>query len=223
MEKFALFDANMALVKDAKDVSRYFAESIMNIYGMIVSVNLAEYQGMSAKETAMEILKKNGLKEDEIEERLDRLLEDLPYSYYNEAWSDRVLVIDGAERLLGSLRNKDIGIGMATGEPQRIAKMRLDKVKLSSYFSFGSYAEDGISPKEIINTALNRASAELGLQSDEGILFSAFPRFISAARESGMYAVGVAGARFSTAELISAGANEAAQSLKEEPKILRQL
>ena len=222
MEHFALFDSNMTIVSDAKDVSKYVAESIMNIYGMIVAVDLKEYPGLSAKELALEILKKNGLKEPEIQERLDRFLEDLPYSYYNVAWSDRITVADGATQLLDELRGKGVGLGIATGEPQRVSKMRLDKVKMSGYFTFGSYAEDGISPKEIIDTALNRASSEFGLQVEEGFFFSAFPHFISAAREAGIYAVGVAG-RFTAADLSAAGANETLQSFRDKPKLLKEL
>ncbi len=222
MEHFALFDSNNTVARDVKDISKYVSESIMNIYGLIVDVDLKRYPGMSSKELALEILKENGLKEQEISERLNRFLEDLPYSYYNVAWSDRITVAEGAVQLLDELKRNNIGLGITTGEPQRISKMRLDKVKLSDYFTFGSYAEDGISPREIIDAALNRASSELGLQAEEGFYFSPFPRFISAGREAGLYTVGVPGV-FNTMDLSSAGANEVLQSFKDKPKMFKEL
>ncbi|MCL5427994.1 MAG: HAD family hydrolase [Candidatus Marsarchaeota archaeon] len=222
MEHFALFDTNMTIVSDAKDVSRYFAESIMNIYGLVVEVDLKAHMGLSAKELAMETLKENGLNEQEIQDRLSRLLEDLPYSYYNVAWSDKIIVSDGAKQLLDDLKGRGVGLGIATGEPMRISRMRLDRVKMAGYFTFGSYAEDGMTPKEIIDTALNRASSEFGLQAEEGFFFSASPRFVRAAREAGVYSVGVA-SMSSAADLSSAGANETMHSLKEKPRLFKEL
>ncbi len=222
MENFALFDVNATIATDAKDISGYVAESIRNIYGIIARVKLAKYPGFTSKEVAIEVLKENGLKDDEIDERLDRYLEDLPYSYYNVAWSDRIIVIDGAKQLLEELRKKDVKIGIATGEPKRVSKMRLDKIGLSEYFTFGSYAEDGITPKEVIDAAVTGAS-ELGMQASNGFFFSAFPRFINAAKESGVYSIGVATTKFRKDELSAAGANEAIGSLKEWPRVIKRI
>ena len=218
MENFALFDANMTVVRDAKDISPYVAESIRNIYGMIVEVDLKKYPGLSSKEVAIEVLREHGLKEDEIDERLDRYLEDLPYSYYNVAWSDKILVMDGAKQFLENLKKKDVVIGIATGEPQRVSKMRLDKVGMSSYFTFGSYAEDGLLLTDILAAAMDKATAEHGLQPDQGFFFSSLPRFVAAAKEVGLYSIGVATGGFGKDELKAAGADEAISSLKDRPK-----
>ncbi len=222
MEKFALFDTNMTVATDAKDISGYVAESIRNIYGIIAEVNLGSYPGLTSKEVATEVLRKYGLSEDEISERLDRYLEDLPYSYFNVAWSDRISVADGAKQLLDELKRKEVKIGIATGEPQRVSKMRLEKTGLLPYFTFGSYAEDGMLPKEIIESALNKVSSEFGLQASDGFFISSFPRFIHAAKEASIYSIGVSGI-YSATELLASGADEVIKSLKEKPKAVQKI
>lgn len=207
----------MTVVRDLKDISMYVSESIRNIYGIITEVQLSKYPDMTSKEIAKEVLRGH-LTEREIDERLDRYLEDLPYSYYNVAWSDRIVVMDGAQQLLDSFKKKEIGLGIATGEPQRVAKMRLEKVGLDKHFTFGTYAEDGFSPKEILESGMDRISSEMGLAADQGAIFTTSPRFVSAAKALGLYAIGVAANGASKETLKSEGAAEIIGSLKDKTK-----
>lgn len=223
MDRFALFDTNMTLLKEVKDISFSVTESIRNIYGINTTVDLSEYPDLTAKEVATAVLKKHNLKHAEIEERLDRYCEDLPYSYYNVLWSDRVVVMDGAKSMLELLQKKDVGIGIATGDPERVAKMRLDKVGLSGYFTFGTYAENGISPTDILESGMDKIGSELGLQTDQGMFFTASPRFVNAAKAVGLYAIGVADSGAKKQALKDAGASEIISTLKEKPKMLSRI
>ncbi len=223
MDMFALFDTNKTIVTDKKDISAYVSESIRNIYGIITEVYLDKYEGLTAKETAYQILKENGLSEKEITERLDRYLEDLPYSYYNVAWSDKIDVFDGAKLLLDTLKKKDVLLGIATGEPLRVAKMRLEKVSLEKYFSLNASAENGMTPSLILSSALDVASSEYDLDKTDGIFFSSSKRFIQAAHDLGLYAIGVSKNPEMMKEFINSGSNEVLSSLKEKPQILKKI
>lgn len=219
MEGFVLFDTYGTVVKNAKDISPYVAESIMNIYGIIVKVDLSKYKGLTSKQIAWEVLKENNFDEKEIEPRLDRYMEDLPYSYYNVAWSDKLNVVDGSKELLEELQKKDFLIGIATGEAEPVAKLRLQKAGLEQYFKFGGYGEDGITFDEIVSKALKRAE-EQGLQKEDGLMILSNPVLIRIAKKAGVRVVGVESEGTPVKELKEAGADLIVKNLKDKGRII---
>lgn len=223
MKGFALFDPNKTIVYNAKDISEYVAESIRNIYGVIVTINLDKYEGMTSKAIVKASLTEHGFDEKEITARLDRIMEDLPYSYYNVAWSDTVNVAEGAKELLAELKKLDVLVGIATGEAEKVSKMRLEKANLQNYFSFGSYGEKGIEMSDIIKHAVYSAESEFGIPKEKGVLVATSPSIISAGKALGIKVVGVLNNKHNQEELKSAGADTIVKSLKEKGKIISML
>lgn len=218
-ESFALFDTYRTVVRNAKNISPYVRESIMNIYGIIVDVDLRRYTGLTSKQTAKSILLENGFPAKEIDQRLSRYMEDLPYSYYNVAWSDTLVVTDGAGELFDEMERRNVLIGIATGEAERIAKMRLDKIKMGQYFKFGAYGEDGITFNEILSKGLRRAE-EQGLQMENGVVFLSDPVLLSIAKTTGMRTIGVEIEGVSGKDLKAAGADLLVKNFKEKERII---
>jgi phosphoglycolate phosphatase-like HAD superfamily hydrolase len=194
----------------------------MNIYGVIVDVDLKKYPGLTSKQIARSVLLENGFSDEEINPRLDRYMEDLPYSYYNVAWSDKIIVTDGAKELLDELTKRSIFIGIATGEAQRVAKMRLGKVKIDNYFKFGAYGEDGMIFNEILAKSI-KIARDNGLQEDEGIVVVANPVSVSIAKILGMKVVALETSEASRKELAAAGADLIIKNFREIDKIIREI
>ncbi len=217
-----IFDTHDTVARNAKDISAYVRESIMNIYGVIVDVELSKYPGLTSKQIARSILLDNGFGEDEINPRLDRYMEDLPYSYYNVAWSDKIIVTDGARELLDELTKREIFIGIATGEAQRVAKMRLGKVKIDSYFKFGAYGEDGMIFNEILSKSI-KIARDNGLQEDEGVVVVANPVSVSISKILGMKVVALETSENSRKELATAGADLIVKNFRDIDKIIREI
>lgn len=218
-EGFALFDTYETVAKNAKDVSGYVAESIMNIYGVIVKVDLGKYEGLTSKQAVKEILLEYGLPEADIDARLDRYLEDLPYSYYNVAWSDKIQVTDGAKDLLEDMEKKEILVGIATGEEERVAHMRLGKLGIDQHFKFGAYGEAGLIFNDILENALKK-SEELGVPRENGIYIASTPSLINIANRAKIRTVGVETDKHSKEELKNAGADITVKSLKDKGRII---
>jgi beta-phosphoglucomutase-like phosphatase (HAD superfamily) len=218
-EGFVLFDTYKTVVRNAKDISHYVEESIMNIFGIIVKINLAEYDGLSSKQIARAILLENGFHEKDISHKLDRYMEDLPYSYANVAWSDTIEVTEGAGELLEELEKRDVLVGMATGEAEKVAKMRLNKVKMDHYFKFGAYGEEGMTFSEILEKGLKKAE-ENGFQKEDGILIVSSPTSVSIGKSLGIRTVGVETKGVQVKELKAAGADLVVKDLKEKERII---
>ncbi|MGC8479223.1 MAG: HAD family hydrolase [Candidatus Micrarchaeia archaeon] len=220
MENFVIIDSD-SLVKDKKDISYYVYESIRNIYGIITNINLEKYKELTSKETAIEILKENGLSDSEITPRLDRYLEDLPYSYYNVAWSDKIESSNGAKQFLELLNKKKIEVGLISNEPTDLAKMRLKKLGLEKHFTFYSGAENGITPLEILKNGLAQAESNYNLASEQCVLISSSKRFLEAGKAFNTYTVGMASSPEEKGRLINAQPDEILPSFKEKPKVLK--
>ncbi len=222
MDKLVLFDVNETLIRDTKDVSEYVSESIRNIYGTLVDVDLSKYPGMTSQEIAEAVLLENGMPKEEIEQKLVRYTEDLFYSYYNVAGHDRQILLDGAKELLEELFKRGALIGMATGESEKTARFRLEKTGLSNYFKFGAFAKDGKSATEILSKALDRAKNEFAFSGTAAMVCS-YPSFISAAKSLGIKSAGLANGKFSEVELKNAGADVLIKSLKDRGKVVKLL
>ena len=222
MDKLALFDVNNTLTKDTKDISEYVAESIRNIYGTLVDVDLSKYEGMTSQETAEAVLLENGMPKEEIEMKLSRYTEDLFYSYYNVAGHDRQLMLDGAKELLEELSKNGALIGIATGEAERVARFRLEKTGLGSYFKFGAFGNEAKSADEIVAKAAEKAKSEFSF-SGKAVLVSCYPNFVKAAKQSGIAPVAVENGKFPGGVLTEAGAEKVIKSLNERGPITKLL
>ncbi len=187
--KAMLFDAN-ALMANSKDVSAYVAESIRNIYGIALGVDLKEYKGMTSKETARAILLSHGLDGGEIDERLDRYIEDLPYSYYNTAWSDRVFLASGATNLLQELKKKGIILGIISGEIERIVREKMKKTNIDEYFDIVSSGDTYEDMAGILKSAVENAS-EHGMEEGKVLSIAGTARMLSALKAAGIYTIGM--------------------------------
>jgi phosphoglycolate phosphatase len=216
MDKLVLFDVNNTLTRDAKSIgemSEYVQESIRNIYGVLVEVDLSKYEGMTSQETAEAILLENGMPKEDIEQKLARYTEDLFYSYYNVAGHDKQLIAEGAKQLLDELSKEGVLIGMATGETEKIARFRLEKTSLDSYFRFGAFGNEAKSAAGIVAKAIEKAKNNFSF-SGKAVLVSCYPSLIRAAKTNGILSVGIANGKFAPAVLSEAGADRVIASLR---------
>ena len=217
--KLVLFDVNGTLVKDYLDVSEYVAESIRSIYGILTEVDLSKYDGFTSQEIAESVLLENGFPKEEIDAKLERYCEDLFYSYYNVAGHNKQIVLDGAESLLNELSRKGNALlGIATGEAERVARFRLEKVNFSKYFKIGSFGNDGKHIRQIIDKAVSSAKSTYGI--DDGFFVSSAARALEEAKSAGISTIGVAADGKSYADLERI-ADAALASLKDSRKMLK--
>lgn len=218
MYRLVLFDLGGVLVSDDKDVSEYVAESIRNIYGRIVTVDLTRYAGWTSQETVEDVLRRDNMAEPEIQARLPRIMEDLYYTYYNVAGHDRQHLRVGARELLAHLWKRDAHMGILTGEAERIAKLRAEKTGIHGFFKTGAYGNDGKRFEEIAQSAARRAGSELGIGKGEIAVVAGSVHLARGAKAAGLAVIGVAGA-YTEEELKGAGADITVKDLGERSKI----
>ncbi len=223
-EKIALFDVENTLVRESKDVSQYYYEAIRNAYGLAIDdIDISGYEGLTIQETVRGILAKNGLTNEEIDNKIEVFVNELPYAHYNVAGHDKVVVVDGAAELLKQLHKRSYLMGVASGQLERILRNMFERGSLNydSYFKFGTYGDADERILKILETSVDVARKEYGADAHSVTFVSNSKRGLMAAHELGINAVGVITDRHSMEELRRFNLVHIAKSLKECGAFLR--
>jgi phosphoglycolate phosphatase-like HAD superfamily hydrolase len=103
----------------------------------------------------------------------------------------------------------DLAIGLATGNVERGARIKLSRGGLNPFFAFGGFGSDAENRTELVRRAAENGMRHVGAAIDPGDTFviGDTPRDIDAGREAGFQTVGVATSDFSTDDLHAAGAD----------------
>lgn len=128
-------------------------------------------------------------------------------------------ILPGIEAILNILAERsDIAIGLATGNVEAGARIKLERGNLNRYFPFGGFGSDSENRTELVRQGAEKAAAYLGRTPDPANVFviGDTPRDIFAGREAGFLTVGVATGKYTKAELAEAGATVAISNFEQE-------
>jgi phosphoglycolate phosphatase-like HAD superfamily hydrolase len=121
-------------------------------------------------------------------------------SFLREELSDskEFRVLPGARELVGFLdRHQGFLVGLATGNIQEGAQLKLDRAGLGSFFSFGGFGSDSEDRTELTRTAIERAHDLSKSQVEKVFVVGDTPRDIVHGKEAGATTVAVASGNYS--------------------------
>ena len=103
----------------------------------------------------------------------------------------------------------DLVLGLATGNIERGARIKLARGDLNRYFPFGGFGSDSANRTELVRRAAEEACRHVGCSIDPSNTFviGDTPRDVDAGREAGFRTVGVATSSYSQEDLLAAGAD----------------
>lgn len=118
---------------------------------------------------------------------------------------------------LDELERRGAAIGLATGNLEGGARIKLTRGDLWRRFRFGGFGSDAADRAELVRVAIARGCVRAGrpFARDEIFVIGDTPKDVAAAHAAGARAVGVATGRFSVDELAAAGADAAHPTLAE--------
>lgn len=222
MSGLLLFDIDGTLIKGSRAHSRAFSEAIEKVYGISTSIDIIEHHGMTDSEIIIELLRRIGLDEQVVQSKLEDCLQMLVKSFDKLFEQDEVIVLPGVEELLRELGKLNVLMGLVTGNLESIAKLKLKRVGLSSYFRFGAFGSDGKKRANLVKLAIRRADESFGFKSNSNVfLFGDTPRDMIAGKENGVKTVGVATGIYTEEQLRDAGADFVLKDLRNTDKILK--
>jgi phosphoglycolate phosphatase-like HAD superfamily hydrolase len=125
-------------------------------------------------------------------------------------------VCPGIKPLLSEmLARKDVLLGLATGNIETGARIKLDRGELNEYFSFGGFGSDSENRSELVRKAAELAANKNGAAISPGDIFviGDTPLDIDAGNQCGFKTVGVATGSYSVDQLQASGATFAVADL----------
>jgi phosphoglycolate phosphatase-like HAD superfamily hydrolase len=106
-------------------------------------------------------------------------------------------------------RRPDLVFGLATGNVERGARIKLARGKLNSFFTFGGFGSDAESRTELVRCAAESGVRHAGghIEPQDVFVIGDTPCDIDAGREAGFRTVGVATGYYAVEQLRAAGAD----------------
>ncbi len=209
-----LFDIDGTLIRSAGAGVKALARAVEPNPAMAGALDGLRLDGMTDRAICRTLLAAHHeeVTEAAIDGLIERYLEALEASL--PAHEGRVVVHAGVHAALDALGARGAVIGLATGNVERGARLKLSAVNLWHRFDaarsgFGSDHED--------RAALVRVGvARCGFAADEVLVIGDTPRDIAAAHAAGAACLAVATGRYSVEDLSRAGADETVRTLEAE-------
>lgn len=225
-----LFDIDRTLIIMSSGYTEAFLDGFRRVYGIEADLNIINCHGMTDQGVIIEILKKNGLTEGEIKAKIGDCMKVIVQSFQkivkkgNFKPPEDFKLLEGVEKLLKELSQRNILMGLVTGNLEEIARGKMRLLGLDRYFKVGGFGSDDIKRADLVRLAIKRAEKGFNFKPDDNIfLFGDTPQDIEAAKEAGIKAIGVTTGIYSKEDLSRCKPDYILEDLTDIDKILNLL
>jgi phosphoglycolate phosphatase len=200
-----LFDIDGTLISSFPAGVRALDRAVFDLFGIPNGVSRIDFSGMTDPAIVRAMLSPQRLDSTEnIAAVLERYLDVLP----GEIARTQYRILPGVRESLAFIQGQPGALcGLATGNLERGAAIKLARGDLNRFFQFGGFGSDSEARVEIVRMAIQRARDRASGGSIEAVVIGDTPRDIEAAHAAGVYAVGVASGRYDQAALKSCAAD----------------
>ncbi len=206
MKLLLLFDIDGTLMLSGGAGLRALELAFAEQYDLRGALRGVECDGKTDPAIVREVLGPRGLDTDaNIARLLGSYVEHLRATLAAGAASVRAL--PGVLDCLGYLAARpEASLGLATGNVEPGARLKLDAVGLLGSFAFGGYGSDAEPRADLVRVAMLRGRARERAPAAPAVVLGDTPRDVLAAHAAGALAVGVAAASYPPEALAAAGA-----------------
>lgn len=190
---FLLFDIDGTLIHSGGAGARALERAFYSLYGIKNAMEGITPHGKTDPVIVEEIfIKKLGINpdEDSIQEVLNLYLQ---YLEEEVQTSPRYKVIEGVKETLSEIsKSRNILQGLATGNIEKGAYIKLRRGGLHHFFRFGGFGSDSKNRTEILKVAYKRGIELAGIKPLKVFVIGDTPLDIIAAKEAGFCSIAVA-------------------------------
>ena len=209
--KLLLFDIDQTLINTGGAGLRALDRACLQLFGIPNAMQGISPHGKTDPAIAREILRVR-LSRDvaETNGEISSILEAYLSFLKDEVQvSPKYRVLPGIISLLDRIvSKKNVMLGLATGNIEAGARIKLDRGRLNPYFAFGGFGSDSEDRAELVRKAASKATARLSGQISPSDVFviGDTPLDIDAGSRAGFKTVGVGTGSYSIEQLLDSGA-----------------
>ncbi len=227
--KLVLFDIDGTLLWSDGSGRRAMEGALLEIFGDVTGPPEYRYDGKTDQQIVREVMRHNGRDDAHIDERMEKLLlrylAGLEHELLDRSRGPHLF--PGVPELLDALEARaNVTLGLLTGNLREGAALKLRAVGIDfERFKIGAFGSDHEARSDLPALAQRRAREELGLDviGDSVVVIGDTPADVQCGRSIGARAIGVATGRFSTAELMRAGAAAVLEDFKDTEASVRSI
>ena len=210
--KMLLFDVDLTLVNTGGAGIRALNQATEEVLGFPEAMAAITPHGKTDPAIVREIITQNNQKsiKDLQHVTADILDKYLIYLEREVLDSDGYRVLPGIGRLLEEFSaREDVRLGLATGNLERGALIKLERGGLNAYFGFGGFGSDAADRRELVLHAARRGNdnSDVDVAGADTYVIGDTPKDIDAGKQAGFQTVGVATGSFSLEALQATGAD----------------
>lgn len=169
----------------------------------------------------IDILKIHGVSEEAAKSKMPEAIGIMTQYFLRHADEGYFEPMPGAIALLSELKERNIPMGLLTGNMEKIGWEKLRRAGIKDYFSFGAFGSMAFTRVDLIEIARLEASKVLGQQLSihDFVIVGDSPLDIACARDGGIPVIAVGAGHYKSHEL--AHADLTLESLEEKDKIMK--
>lgn len=161
MKKLVLFDLDGTLVNTGSTGRKALTKAMTKLYGKTPVFDHSLISGRTDTENfelVYQLIKEKKPTKTEVTKIREMYLQLLPLELKKSCKEKHYKLVTGVKKLLAKLsKEKDIILGLGTGNIERGAILKLEPSGLLPYFLIGGYGEDGRTREQMLQTAVKRA------------------------------------------------------------------
>ena len=217
----AFFDIDNTLIQSSSGHVEALLLAISEVYGLEARIDVISHHGMTDQEIITRILAEYEVNLADIETGLQDCLDRMPLKYAEIVESEKIVMMEGAVDLISKLEHTGFILGLVTGNLEKIARAKLEKIGINHFFKIGGFGSDHINRTNLVKIAIQRAEEQFNIGSDRHVFhFGDAPQDMKAGREAGVVPIGVTTGVFTAEQLKATGAEIVIPNLKDAGEIL---
>jgi len=212
-----LFDIDGTLIESGGASDRAWHRAFEELHGVDVQISKVTGKGVPDPAVGRQAFAAVIGREPSDAEMAKLMARRLKYLPEEVERSPGYTVLPNVEETLDELIDGGYLLGVTTGNVEAAAHIKLARANLNRFFSFGGYGSDSPDRTELTKRALERGGVVFGSELDRSRCFSVgdTPRDVDAGHGAGIRVTGVATGKFTTEQLLHAGADAAVESLRD--------
>jgi phosphoglycolate phosphatase-like HAD superfamily hydrolase len=214
-----LWDIDGTLVLTGGSGSRALGRACQELHGFSDALAHVHLGGKTDPIIVDEVFQHHAGRAATVEEFDALMARYIGYLEADVAASERYRVLPGVDAALAACTARGAVLGLASGNVEAAARIKLERGQLWHRFGFGGYGSDAGDRAVLVARAIERGERHAGRRfvGSEIVVIGDTPRDVAAAHACGAICVAVATGSFDTAALAAAGADVVLETLEAFP------